>query len=99
MSRSSLCTHTRDCSLSLSLTSLSLCDFFLMPQEIMFIETSAKEGFNIKLLFRRLATALPALESSGGDGAAAEPAAQTVSLTQAAPQQPAAEAASSGCGC
>ena len=68
-------------------------------QEIMFIETSAKEGFNIKLLFRRLATALPALESSGGDGAAAEPAAQTVSLTQAAPQQPAAEAASSGCGC
>jgi len=65
----------------------------------MFIETSAKEGFNIKLLFRRLATALPALESSGGDGAAAEPAAQTVSLTQAAPQQPAAEAASSGCGC
>ena len=26
-------------------------------QEIMFIETSAKEGFNIKLLFRRLATA------------------------------------------
>ena len=25
-------------------------------QEIMFIETSAKEGFNIKLLFRRLAT-------------------------------------------
>ena len=33
-------------------------------QEIMFIETSAKEGFNIKLLFRRLATALPNLESS-----------------------------------
>jgi len=28
--------------------------------EIMFIETSAKEGFNIKLLFRRLATVSPA---------------------------------------
>ena len=31
----------------------------------MFIETSAKDGFNIKLLFRRLATALPSLESNG----------------------------------
>ena len=35
----------------------------------MFIETSAKEGFNIKLLFRRLATALPTLESSGSEPA------------------------------
>ena len=65
----------------------------------MFIETSAKEGFNIKLLFRRLATALPALENGGGD-----PAAQTqvVNLTSA-PANPSsgdadAASASSYCG-
>ena len=46
-------------------------------QEIMFIETSAKEGFNIKLLFRRLATALPNLESS----AAPAPDPQVVDLS------------------
>lgn len=31
---------------------------------IMFIETSAKAGFNIKALFRKLATALPGMEST-----------------------------------
>ena len=31
---------------------------------IMFIESSAKAGFNIKALFRRLATALPGMESA-----------------------------------
>lgn len=31
---------------------------------IMFIETSAKAGFNIKALFRKLATALPGMETS-----------------------------------
>merc|ERR1719197_31475 len=31
---------------------------------IMFIETSAKAGFNIKALFRKVASALPALQSS-----------------------------------
>jgi GTPase SAR1 family protein len=31
---------------------------------IMFIETSAKAGFNIKALFRKLATALPGMESA-----------------------------------
>ena len=51
-------------------------------QEIMFIETSAKDGFNIKLLFRRLATALPTLES--GAGASADQP-QVVHLTTAPP--------------
>ena len=32
---------------------------------VMFIETSAKGNFNIKLLFRRLATALPGIDNSG----------------------------------
>eukprot|EP00918_Siedleckia_nematoides_P008215 GHVU01017801.1.p1 GENE.GHVU01017801.1~~GHVU01017801.1.p1 ORF type:complete len:171 (+),score=32.31 GHVU01017801.1:489-1001(+) len=35
---------------------------------IMFIETSAKAGFNIKALFRRLAGALPGLDSAQTDG-------------------------------
>jgi Ras-related protein Rab-6A len=30
----------------------------------MFIESSAKAGFNIKALFRKLATALPGIEAS-----------------------------------
>lgn len=38
---------------------------------ILFIETSAKAGYNIKALFRKLASALPGMESqqqAGGDG-------------------------------
>jgi Ras-related protein Rab-6A len=31
---------------------------------IMFIESSAKAGFNIKALFRKLATALPGIEAA-----------------------------------
>ena len=33
-------------------------------ESIMFIESSAKAGFNIKQLFRKLATALPGMESA-----------------------------------
>lgn len=33
---------------------------------ILFIETSAKAGFNIKALFRKIAAALPGMESLGG---------------------------------
>ena len=58
----------------------------------MFIETSAKDGFNIKLLFRRLATALPNLESS----AAPPNDPQVVNLT-APPPTAAATAAKGGC--
>ncbi|EOD16790.1 Rab6, rab family GTPase [Emiliania huxleyi CCMP1516] len=45
-------------------------------EDIMFIETSAKDNSNIKLLFRRLATALPSLE-----GAAPPPDPAVVNLT------------------
>ena len=62
-------------------------------QDILFIETSAKEGFNIKLLFRRLATALPNLESS----AAPAPDPQVVDLS--APPPTAAATAAQGGGC
>eukprot|EP01066_Platyproteum_vivax_P008409 Platyproteum_vivax@DN3524_c0_g1_i1.p1 len=37
--------------------------------DIMFIETSAKAGANIKALFRKLAAALPGLDSATGPGA------------------------------
>lgn len=37
-------------------------------ENIMFIETSAKAGFNIKPLFRKLATALPGMESAQSQG-------------------------------
>jgi Ras-related protein Rab-6A len=69
----------------------------------MFIETSAKEGFNIKLLFRRLATALPALESNGAESTEQ---AQVVNLTTVPPASASgggngdsADSASSYCGC
>ena len=61
-------------------------------QDILFIETSAKEGFNIKLLFRRLATALPNLESS----ATPPNDPQVINLT-APPPTAAAAAAKGGC--
>ncbi len=33
---------------------------------VMFIETSAKAGYNVKQLFRRVAAALPGMEATGG---------------------------------
>ncbi len=40
---------------------------------VMFIETSAKAGYNVKQLFRRVAAALPGMESGGpGDKAGAD---------------------------
>lgn len=33
-------------------------------ESVMFIETSAKAGFNIKALFRKLAASLPGMESA-----------------------------------
>ena len=37
---------------------------------VMFIETSAKAGYNVKQLFRRVAAALPGMESSESSGGA-----------------------------
>ena len=65
-------------------------------QDIMFIETSAKEGFNIKLLFRRLATALPNLESSSS-APANDP--QIVNLTAPPPATTAGPAGGTAKGC
>merc|ERR1712066_613608 len=40
---------------------------------VMFIETSAKAGYNVKQLFRRVAAALPGMESSESSGGTGKP--------------------------
>lgn len=55
---------------------------------VMFIETSAKGNFNIKLLFRRLATALPGIDS-GGPAGGANPNLVDITLAPAAAAEPA----------
>ena len=41
-----------------------LCAFQAKELNVMFIETSAKAGYNVKQLFRRVAAALPGMESA-----------------------------------
>lgn len=43
--------------------------------QVLFIETSAKVGFNIKALFRKVASALPGLSGLSADGTPAATAA------------------------
>jgi len=64
---------------------------------IMFIESSAKAGFNIKALFRKLATALPGMET-----AQVQPAANLIdiNLSRANKKVPAPESVpAQGCSC
>lgn len=51
-------------------------------ENIMFIESSAKAGFNIKALFRKLATALPGMET-----AQAQPANNLIDIKLSAPKK------------
>lgn len=53
---------------------------------VMFIETSAKGNFNIKLLFRRLATALPGVENTASSH---QPNLIDITLSPAQEEQPA----------
>ena len=41
-------------------------------EEVMFIETSAKAGFNVKVLFRKIAAALPGMETPSPSANSAE---------------------------
>ena len=43
---------------------LNTCSFQAKELNVMFIETSAKAGYNVKQLFRRVAAALPGMESA-----------------------------------
>ncbi|KAJ1422535.1 Rab6, rab family GTPase [Ochromonadaceae sp. CCMP2298] len=60
----------------------------------MFIESSAKAGFNIKALFRKLATALPGMET-----AQAQPASNLIDIKLSAPKRAPDTASASPCSC
>ena len=64
-------------------------------ESIMFIETSAKAGFNIKALFRKLATALPGMESA----AQVQPAANLIDIKLSAPKKAPEAVAAQPCAC
>eukprot|EP00633_Aureoumbra_lagunensis_P001240 CAMPEP_0197300982 /NCGR_PEP_ID=MMETSP0890-20130614/49648_1 /TAXON_ID=44058 ORGANISM="Aureoumbra lagunensis, Strain CCMP1510" /NCGR_SAMPLE_ID=MMETSP0890 /ASSEMBLY_ACC=CAM_ASM_000533 /LENGTH=169 /DNA_ID=CAMNT_0042780123 /DNA_START=120 /DNA_END=629 /DNA_ORIENTATION=+ len=76
-------------------------------EEIMFIETSAKAGQNVKQLFRKLASALPGGVTTGGGGSRPGGGANLVdvrlggstSSTAAASRDRAEESNSRPCGC
>lgn len=53
---------------------------------VMFVETSAKAGLNIKVLFRKIATALPGLDNT----AAKEPYTCAIDISKTAEPVPAA---------
>lgn len=61
---------------------------------VMFIETSAKAGYNVKQLFRRVAAALPGMESNPPDKNKDDLIEVKLKDTPQEPQQP-----SGGCGC
>lgn len=65
-----------------------------VKESIMFIESSAKAGFNIKQLFRKLATALPGMES-----AQAQPANTNMIDVKLSASKPVDQQASAAAGC
>jgi len=62
---------------------------------VMFIETSAKAGHNVKQLFKSVAAALPGMEDSA-QKAAGEEGLIDVNID---PSKPASQEAAQGCGC
>jgi Ras-related protein Rab-6A len=68
-------------------------------ENVMFIETSAKGNFNIKLLFRRLATALPGIDNGGNNPNANGANPNLVDITVNAEGSQAEMAPKSGCLC
>eukprot|EP00598_Pedospumella_elongata_P000636 CAMPEP_0184981372 /NCGR_PEP_ID=MMETSP1098-20130426/11120_1 /TAXON_ID=89044 /ORGANISM="Spumella elongata, Strain CCAP 955/1" /LENGTH=228 /DNA_ID=CAMNT_0027504929 /DNA_START=173 /DNA_END=859 /DNA_ORIENTATION=+ len=62
----------------------------------MFIESSAKAGFNIKALFRKLATALPGMETATQ---APQPAQNLIDIKLSAPKRTPEQAAAQPCAC
>ena len=65
---------------------------------VMFIETSAKAGYNVKQLFRRVAAALPGMEASepGSAGGAKPDMKEVVLVDTPVPERNLGEA---GCAC
>nr|XP_025966438.1 ras-related protein Rab-6B isoform X1 [Dromaius novaehollandiae] len=65
--------------------------------KVMFIETSAKTGYNVKQLFRRVASALPGMESSQEKGKEGTFVPSVVDIKLDKPQE--APASETGCSC
>ena len=61
---------------------------------IMFIESSAKAGYNIKALFKKLATALP-----GQEAPQQAPAASLIDIKLSTPKKSSEAQPSGGCAC
>jgi Ras-related protein Rab-6A len=64
---------------------------------VMFIETSAKAGFNVKALFRKLAVALPGMENSASSLQQQEEAVDVKLRATVKLEQP--DSKSNGCAC
>jgi Ras-related protein Rab-6A len=62
-------------------------------EQVLFIETSAKAGYNVKALFRKLATALPGMDKGALDGGKGE------TVVELEPSAAAEENAQGACGC
>ena len=63
---------------------------------VMFIETSAKAGYNVKQLFRRVAAALPGMEASEASAGAKPDMTEVVLKDTPVPERQMGEA---GCSC
>jgi Ras-related protein Rab-6A len=73
-----------------------------VEEGVLFLETSAKAGHNIKALFRKLATALPGSTAAGGAGGAGGTPAESNLIDiklQPVPPPPGQGAVSGGCSC
>eukprot|EP01035_Chromulina_nebulosa_P017707 gene17707-23299_t len=65
-----------------------------LKENIIFIESSAKAGFNIKALFRKLATALPGMETN-----TTQSASNLIDIKLSAPKKSEEQSNSQGCAC
>ena len=71
------------------------CECFQAKElNVMFIETSAKAGYNVKQLFRRVAAALPGMEST--ESKKDDPMTEVILKDTPVPERTMAEA---GCSC
>ena len=66
---------------------------------VMFIETSAKGGTNVKPLFRKLALALPGMDNGAGGGTGGAPSVTVQAKTVDVSANNAQKEAASGCAC
>ena len=69
---------------------------FTMPRPFMFIETSAKVGYNVKALFKKIAQALPGMDAPGQETGNSKSGANLAIDVKVIPGQ---QGATSSCAC